>query len=162
MSAGPAPRLERWLTFEVGGSAWALPISDVLEVTEPAHIGRVPTLPREVGGVMHYHGDALPIVARTALFDVEADALPEPEHVVVLADRSGDAPELGLPVDRVLGLVDAESPATREPGLVAAHLPIEGRVTGVLDTRRLVARAAETISGSGRTGFHNPEHEGET
>ena len=75
---------------------------------------------------------------------------------------SGDAPELGLPVDRVLGLVDAEAPATREPAMVAGHLPVEGRVTGVLDARLLVARAAETISGSGRTGFHNPEHGGET
>lgn len=162
MSAEHAPRLERWLTFEVGGSAWALPIADVLEVTDTAPIGRVPTVRHDVGGVMHYHGDALPIVARTALFDIAADALPEPEHVVVLADRSGDAPELGLPVDRVLGLVDAEAPAGREPAMVTGHLPVEGRVTGVLDARRLVARAAETIAGSGRTGFHNPEHGGET
>lgn len=154
---------ERWLTFEVGGAAWALPIADVLEVCEVARIGRVPTLPRAVGGVMHYHGDALPVIARSALFDVALEDLAEPEQVVVIADRATDVARLGLPVDRVLGLVDGVPPASRQRSLVAARVPLEGRITGILDVGRLVARAQEVIDRSGEsveTG--NFEHGGET
>lgn len=164
MSSGVAPvGGERWLTFEVGGAAWALPIRDVLEVCEVARIGQVPSLPRELAGVMHYHGDALPVIARSALFDVELRELDEPEHVVVIANQTGDAPRLGLPVDRVLGLVDGVPPGSRKPGLVAARIPLEGRLTGILDTERLLARAQEVVDRSGESvGTGNPEHGGET
>jgi len=162
-AAAPAPvAQERWLLFEVGGSAWALPIADVLEVCEVGRIGRVPTLPRAAGGVMHYHGDALPVIARSAVFDVALEDLGEPEQVVVIADRSGDVARLGLPVDRVLGLVDAPAPRPRRRALVAARVPLEGRITGILDVERLMARAQEVIDRSGEsieTG--NPEHGGE-
>ena len=152
---------ERWLLFEIAGEACALPIRDVLEVSEVGRIGRVPSLPRSVGGVMHHHGDALPIVARSAVFEGRPEG-GAPEHVVVIADGTGDAPRLGLPVDRVLGLADAPAPGAREPGLVAARVPIDGRATAVLDTECLVSRALEVIERAGSTSFTHPEHGGET
>jgi len=152
---------ERWLLFEIGGEACALPIAHVLEVSEVGRIGRVPSLPRSVGGVMHHHGDALPIVARSAVFEGRpADGAPG--HVVVIADATGEAPRLGLPVDRVLGLADAPAPADREPGLVSARIQIDGRPTALLDTECLVSRAAEVIERAGSTRSTHPEHGGET
>jgi chemotaxis signal transduction protein len=159
VSAEPIARGQRWLTFEIGSAAYALPIGDVLEVSEVGHIGRVPSLPRSVGGVMHYHGDALPIVARSALFDVDLEELGEPEHVLVIADRGGDVPRLGLPVDRVLGLADAPPPGALEPA--AARLPIEGRDADILDIEWLVSRAAEVIARAGGANSNDPEHGGE-
>jgi hypothetical protein len=162
VSAIATARDERLLTFEIGGSAYALPIADVLEVSEVATIGRVPGLPREIGGVMPYHGDALPIVARAALFEVGEETLPEPQHVVVVAGDGGDMARLGLPVDRVLGLADAALPVGRARETLMVRLPLDGRVTGVLDAQLLVRRAADVVARAEGNLVPNPEHGGET
>jgi len=155
------PRDERWLTFEVSGAPFALPILDVFEVTEVGRIGPVPSLPRSLGGVMHYHGDALPIVSPSALLDVAAEEGAVPEHVVVVAVDGGDAPRLGLPVGRVLGLVNAPPPASRLPEPVTARLPIDGRVIGILDAQYLCDRAAALVARSAESGLNDSEQWGE-
>jgi chemotaxis signal transduction protein len=160
--SAPEPRDERWLTFEVGGMPFALPILDVFEVSEVGRIGPVPSLPRALGGVMHYHGDALPIVSPSALLDVAAGDDAAPEHVVVVAANGGDTPRLGLPVGRVLGLVNAPPPATRQAEPVTARLPVDGRVIGILDARHLCDRAAELVAGSAEHGSNDSEQWGET
>ena len=60
-----APERERLLTFEIGVVAVrAADRRASHEVAEMAELAAVPTLPRDVGGVMNYHGDALPVVHR--------------------------------------------------------------------------------------------------
>jgi chemotaxis signal transduction protein len=139
---------ERLLAFEIGGSAYAVPIADITEVTELGRISAVPTLPQQVGGVMNHQGDALPILFRSALFDVPAEALAEPQHVLVLARSPDDRGALGVPVDRILGLVDGAGGVARGADAVVERRPIDGRVVSVLDARRLLERAAETIERS--------------
>jgi chemotaxis signal transduction protein len=153
---------ERLLTFEVGNAAFALPILDVHEVSEPGPVGPVPSLPRSVGGVMHYHGDALPVVSAAKLLGVVAEESVSPDHVVVVADRSGGTPRLGVPVDRVLGLADIEPAPVRGAGVVVSRIPIEGRVTSVLDAEMLCNRAADLIGGAGAFDSNDSEHGGET
>ena len=118
--------------------------------------------PMFLGGVMHYHGDALPIVSPSALLDVAVEEGAVPEHVVVVAADGGDTPRLGLPVGRVLGLVNAPPPATRQPEPVTARLPVEGRVVGILDAQHLCDRAAELVARSAEPGFNDSEQWGET
>lgn len=139
---------ERLLAFEVGGSAYAVPIADIGEVTELGAISAVPTLPQQVGGVMNHQGDGLPVLFFSALFDVPADALAPPQHVLVLARSPDDRGALGVPVDRILGLVDGAGGVARGPDAVVERRPIDGRVVSVLDARRLLERAAETIERS--------------
>jgi chemotaxis signal transduction protein len=59
----------RLLTFEIGSSLFALPIEGVHEVAAMAELACIPTLPREVAGVINYRGDALPVVRRERLLD---------------------------------------------------------------------------------------------
>jgi CheW-like domain len=148
MSAVPAPTHERLLSFEVGGSVYAVPIADVAEVTEPGRIVAVPTLPLPVGGVMNHQGDALPVVHRGVLFEVAAEQLAEPRHVLVLARSPEDRGALGIPIDRILGLVEGAGGVARGADAVVERRPIEGRVVSVLDARRLFERAAEAIENS--------------
>jgi purine-binding chemotaxis protein CheW len=143
-----APTHERLLSFEVGGSVYALPIADVAEVTEPGRIVAVPTLPLHVGGVMNHQGDALPIVHRNVLFEVATERLAEPRHVLVLARSPEDRGALGIPIDRILGLVEGAGGVARGADAVVDRRPIEGRVVSVLDARRLLERAAEAIEAS--------------
>jgi chemotaxis signal transduction protein len=158
MSAAVPTRREagdRLLTFEVSGTVYALPISGVLEVAEVGRICCVPTVPIRCGGVVNWHGDALPIVWPSLLFGeaecqkpedpAEETAADSGQQVLVVSDRPDDRGRMGLPIDRVLGLVDG--PARIRPGseLVVERRPVDGRVVSVLDPRRLVGRAIEVI-----------------
>lgn len=136
---------ERLVLFEVAGTAYAIPIADVLEVTECGPTAAIPGLPVELAAVMNHHGDALPLVSRESLFGVTGADLGPPEHVLVLASRGGEAGWLGVPVDRVVGLADAALGAPQAGGLVAQRLSLRGRVTSVIDARRLIERAAALI-----------------
>ncbi|MCL4685435.1 chemotaxis protein CheW [Myxococcota bacterium] len=142
--AGSPPET-RLLLFEVSGTTFALPIADVLEVMEIAPIAGIPGLPRRLAGVMNHHGDALPVVSREALFEVSEANLVPARHVLVLAERGGEAGHLGVPVDDVVGLADAALGPPQLGELVAERLSLRDRVTSVLEARRLVARAAALI-----------------
>jgi chemotaxis signal transduction protein len=135
----------RLLTFAVGGSLYALPIASVLEVADAAAGACIPGVPAETACVMNYHGDALPVVQSHALLALDAAGLPAPAHLLVIGARASGAPSLGLPVDRILGLVDGAGATARDADPVAERRPIDGRVANVLDAQRLVARAREVI-----------------
>jgi len=139
---------ERLLTFEVAGSVYAIPISGVLEVADVGEIACIPTVEPSVAGVVNHHGDALPVIRRASLLDLEASDLADPQHILVISDRSTNSARLGLPVDRVLGLVPGSGAVARGAGPIAERRTIGGRVASVLDPQRLVSRAGEVIEGS--------------
>lgn len=145
----PSPfTTERLLTFEVAGIAYGIPIADVAEVVELGRLASVPTLPRRAGGVMNHHGDALPVVHREVLFDVREEALSEPQHVLVLAHTKHVRGRLGLPVDRVLGLVEGSGGVAAGSDAVVERRPIDGHLVSVLDTQRLTELAVGVIERS--------------
>ncbi len=139
---------DRLLTFEVAGDFYAIPITGVLEVAEARRVTCIPTLPTRTGGVINYHGDALPVVNCSSLFDVSESELAEPGIILVIAGRVGDSAQLGIPVDRVLGLVDGVAAATPGAKAVAERRSIQGRVASVLDPQRLVSQARNVIESS--------------
>ena len=139
---------ERLLTFELAGALYALPIDGVLEVAEASRVTCIPTLPMKIGGVINYHGDALPVMRCSSLFPVDESELCEPTQVLVVTDRAGDVPRLGLPVDRVLGLVDGRGAVALPADALWERRSIEGRVASVIDPKRLVAQAREVIESS--------------
>ena len=136
---------ERLLTFEVGGCIYALPIACVIEVCEAGPLACVPTLPLETIGVLNHHGDALPVLRRSMLLDLEQAELPEPSHVLVITPRPTGGSRLGMPVDRIVGLVDGVGGNAAGEDAVVERRPMDGRVVFVLDPERLVARAGEVI-----------------
>jgi len=159
---------ERLLTFEVGPTVYALPIASVHEVAEANQVACVPGVPVTEAGVMNWSGEALPIVANHLLLSVQLadqaqtvdearETAVEPgseredegivgEHVLVVAERAEAPARLGLPVDRVVGLVDGGPRVARGQRLVQERRPIEGRVVHVLDPRELVARAERIVA----------------
>ena len=139
---------DRLLTFEVAGDLYAIPIAGVLEVAEASRTTCIPTLPTRMGGVINYHGDALPVVNCSSLFDVSESELAEPGIILVIAGRVGDSAQLGIPVDRVLGLVDGAAAAMPGAKAVAERRSIQGRLASVLDPQRLVSQARNVIESS--------------
>lgn len=139
----------RLVLFDVGGSAYALPISDVLEVAEWSAVAAIPTLVPQTAGVVNLHGDALPVVSREALLGAGPDAA-SPENLLVLGAPGAESGRLGVPVDRVIGLADVPSGPVASEGIVVERRPVRGRIVAVLDAARLLERAAQVIEEGGR------------
>ena len=139
---------ERLLTFEVGGSIYALPIACVLEVTEVATMACIPMFPPTTAGAINHHGDALPVMRRGALLEVREEELPEPGHILVIGAGPAGGVRLGMPVDRIVGLVDGQGAVARGSDPVAERRQIDNRVVSVLDPQRLMERAQEEIERS--------------
>jgi len=146
--AGNLRAEERLLTFEVAGDFYAMPIAGVLEVAEAGRLTCIPTLPTRIGGVINHHGDALPVINCASLFDVNEADLGEPEIILVIGGGTGEAAQLGIPIDRVLGLVDGAAAALPGAKAVAERRSIQGRVASVLDPERLVSQARNVIESS--------------
>jgi len=144
VSQGVDGEVSRLLTFIVGGSLYGLPIAAVAEVSEVGRLAAVPSIPSSVAGVMNHHGDALPVVAREALFEVEGEMSP-PQHVLVLADDPEDPERFGVPVDAVAGLLDGAGGRALGEDAVVERRPVDGRILSVLDPVRLRAQAIEMI-----------------
>jgi chemotaxis signal transduction protein len=139
---------DRLLVFEVAGAHYALPITDIAEVAEVGRIACVPTLRAAIGGVMNHHGDALPVIRRGALFETGSEELDEPANLLVLGRSLEDAKRLGLPVDRILGLVDGAGGTAHGEDALVERRPIGGRLVNVLDPHRLLMRAIQVIEES--------------
>jgi len=164
--AGASQRAEgeRLLTFVFDDVHYALPIAWVVEVAERDRITSVPSIPLPVGGVMNWHGEALPLVATELLLGrEEAGATPfgaattvgyAQEQVLVVSAKPGHPARLGMPVDRVIGLVDGSAGPGRSfvaSGVVVDRRPFEGRMLHVLDPSALVLRGGEVIESAART-----------
>jgi len=141
----------RLLTFEIGSSLFALPIGAVYEVAEMAELACIPTLPRDVAGVINYRGDALPVVRRERLLEPGAGALEAPQHVLVISDRAGSPPCLGLEVDRVLGFVDGPPAAS-----FAQRGEADRRPSGGFPQRAQVSRSEPKASEDHKVGERRP------
>jgi len=139
---------ERLLTFEVAGDFYAMPIASVLEVAEAGRLTCIPTLPTRIGGVINHHGDALPVINCESLFDVNESQLGKPGIILVIGGGVADSAQLGIPIDRVLGLVDGAAAAMPGAKAIAERRSIQGRVASVLDPERLVSQARSVIESS--------------
>lgn len=143
VSADAAPT--RLILFEVGEAVYGLPIADVLEVLEHASRVGIPTLPLSVGGVVNHHGEALPVIAPAALFEGVEGERPA-EHLLVLGGIGSEAGQLGVPVERVLGLADAVLRAPAGADWIRERVTVDERIVAVLDAPRALDRAEAAFS----------------
>lgn len=158
-SSTPRDGSDRLLTFLFEDIRYALPIAWVVEVAEKDRVTGVPSLALPVGGVMNWHGEALPLVATELLLGRDRDqagATPfgaattvgyAQEQILVLSGEPGSGARLGMPVDRVIGLVDGCGGVRRAAGgsVVVERRPVEGRIVHILDPATLVARGGEVM-----------------
>ena len=107
---------------------------------------------------MGHRKEALPLIATELLLGRhrdEAGATPfgaattvgyAQDQILVVADKPGSLARLGMPVDRVIGLVPGQGyDARKGDGLVVERRPVDGRIVHILDPVALVARGAEVI-----------------
>lgn len=150
-----APATTRLILFEVSDAVYALPIADVLEVLEHSSRVGIPTLPLSVGGVVNHHGEALPVISPAALFE-GSEGETAAEHMLVLGGVGSEAGQLGLPVERVLGLADAALSPAANTGWIRERVILDDRVVAVLDAACCLDRAEAAFSVSVRRDRDTP------
>jgi chemotaxis signal transduction protein len=161
-AAVPLDDGDRLLMFLFEDVRYAVPIDWVVEVAEKDRVTSVPSLSLPIGGVMNWHGEALPLIATELLLGGgrdEAGATPfgaaitvgyAQEQVLVIAEKPGSQALLGMPVDRVVGLVDGSGRVHAAPGagLVIERRPVDGQIVHILNPATVVVRGREVIEGA--------------
>jgi chemotaxis signal transduction protein len=104
------PAVEREIRFVRGGSAWAVPLSLLVQVIEAPRIAPVPLTPPSHLGLL-YHGRALHPVLDVAMLHGEP-AGPPPRQVLLL-DAGGTG--VAVAADRVLGVGEGDADVLRPP-----------------------------------------------
>ncbi|WP_300972941.1 chemotaxis protein CheW [Sphingomonas sp. LHG3406-1] len=95
-AAEAAERLSEFLSFDVGGQEFALPLGSVSEVVAlPSDVARVPHTDRVMRGVMALRGRLLPLVDLAVLLGFQGR--PEQAQRVVVAELGGS--RVGLVID---------------------------------------------------------------
>ena len=135
----------QFVSFEIGGTSFLIPIERVIEFRTWAEPTSVPHTPDYVRGIVNIRGEIVPIydvAARLGKGATEASA----RHVVVIV-RGQDGRSIGLLVDSVTDIVNAKTED------MAAMPAIEGgdatpfmsgvvflaeKILGVTDVDRLV------------------------
>ncbi|WP_432563207.1 chemotaxis protein CheW [Kineococcus sp. SYSU DK003] len=160
-----------FVTFEMAGESYALPMERVQEIIRMPELIRVPLGPAALEGLANLRGRVLPVVSLRSCCGLRAAEHDEATRVVVV-EAAGAT--LGLVVDRVTAVVSVEPDqlesaegvqGTVRSELLAAVLKgsagrSAGRMTTVLDVQRLVrtefAVLAAKVAAQGGAGAWSP------
>lgn len=103
--AAPPERPESWVTFELAGELYALPVARIQEIQRAGGITRVPHAPPPVRGIANLRGKVLVVVDLRLRLGLPPAAADERSRILVVSSRERS---LGLLVDaahQVLGLL---------------------------------------------------------
>jgi purine-binding chemotaxis protein CheW len=103
--AAPPERPESWVTFELAGERYALPVARIQEITRAQGITRVPHAPKPVRGIANLRGRVLVVVDLRLRLGLPPAAAGERSRILVVSARERS---LGLLVDaahQVIGLL---------------------------------------------------------
>ncbi|ABS03332.1 chemotaxis protein CheW [Kineococcus radiotolerans] len=158
-----------FVTFEMAGESYALPMERVQEIIRMPELIRVPLGPAALEGLANLRGRVLPVVSLRTCCGLAGTEHDEATRVVVV-EAAGAT--LGLVVDRVTAVVSVEPDqlesaegvqSTVRSELLAAVLKgtagkgAAGRMTTVLDVQHLVrtefADLARKVAGTGGAGW---------
>jgi len=103
--AVPPERPESWVTFELAGELYALPVARIQEIQRARGITRVPHAPPPVRGIANLRGKVLVVVDLRLRLGLPAAVADERSRILVVSSRQRS---LGLLVDaahQVIGLL---------------------------------------------------------
>jgi purine-binding chemotaxis protein CheW len=98
-----APR--QYLSFQLGGHIYAVPLAQVAEITPHPELNRIPHMPKSVEGLLDHRGKVIPVISlrsRMNLADQEASL----SRNIIVLDLGGSSP-VGILVDVVDAVITA-------------------------------------------------------
>jgi chemotaxis signal transduction protein len=145
-----------WLRFEVGGQAYALPLSAVVEVTGALTPHLIPRIPLEIGGIVNVRGEPLPAVDGGAVLT----GSPVKRHRYVLVMERGNV-RIGVLVGDVRRIqrelaLSLEDAGEADSGLVQ-WVNQDDTALGLVDPEGLFERATLLLTDPrSKTGGQEP------
>ena len=148
MQVAPPEPLQ-YLTFMLGGEAFAIGILTIKEIIEYGHLTEVPMMPASVRGVINLRGAVVPVVDLQARFGRPASPVTKRTCIVIV--ETGDADDgqvIGVVVDAVnevleLPASDIEPPpsfgAAIRRDFVCGMAKVRGKFVIVLDAANVLS-----------------------
>lgn len=90
------------LTFAVGGEAYGVPLTQILEILGVRTITRVPRSPHDVVGVCTVRGELVTVIDTRRRLEPGAPRAPNRGRILLTSTEGGE--KVGLLVDEVLGV----------------------------------------------------------
>ncbi|MGL4422591.1 MAG: chemotaxis protein CheW, partial [Gemmataceae bacterium] len=137
---------DRYLVFELAGTGYAAPISNIREVIRPPAVTPVPFAPEWLMGLANVRGDVVSVVDLTRFLGMDDN---NPQRRALLVAQSADGQNIvGLLVDEVAGIrritaqsIDTAAELGENP--VAPYLggiaELQNRLVPLLDLNRLLS-----------------------
>ena len=100
----------QYLTFMLGGEAYALGILAIKEIIEHGHMTRVPMMPEAIRGVINLRGSVVPVIDLGVRFGNGPTAVSKRTCIVIVeVEHEGEAHVVGILVDAVNEVMEIAS-----------------------------------------------------
>ena len=155
MQVAPPEPLQ-YLTFMLGGEAFAIGILAIKEIIEYGHLTEVPMMPASVRGVINLRGAVVPVMDLQARFGRPASAVTKRTCIVIV--ETGDAEDgqvIGVVVDAVNEVLDLPAADIEPPPSFGAAIrsdfihgmgKIKGRFVILLDVDKVLSLDGQTFA----------------
>lgn len=98
---------QQYLTFMLGGEAFAIGILRIKEIIEYTGLTSVPMMPACVRGVINLRGAVVPVLDLSARFGRKPTSITRRTCIVIVeVDSDGERQDIGVTVDAVTAVVD--------------------------------------------------------
>jgi len=121
---------DRQILTQIGDRRLAFPSSWVAEILliERSQILNLPFYDPVILGIVHHHGQIIPLIAIQRVFEGTVKALRETVSVVQLSLATGDLAGVGIVVDRALESQISKTASTETPSWADAVQPAESLI----------------------------------
>ncbi|MCL1893115.1 MAG: chemotaxis protein CheW [Holophagaceae bacterium] len=135
----------QYMSFVIDGRTYAIPLSDVAEITPFVELNHMPHMPTDVVGLLDLRGAVLPVISLRTRMGLPAKETYKGDTILLLDTQQGA--RIGILVDQVESVITAQEDqhAQLSPLLegksgkwVRAILLLEGKVVVVLEPNALV------------------------
>ena len=107
ISAAALHSTGQYLTFMLGGEAYAIGILAIKEIIEHGQMTRVPMMPEAIRGVINLRGAVVPVIDLGVRFRHGPTAITKRTCIVIVeVEREGEAEVVGILVDAVNEVMD--------------------------------------------------------
>jgi purine-binding chemotaxis protein CheW len=137
-----------YLTFLLGGEAYALGILSIKEIIEYTHMTEVPLMPACIRGVINLRGAVVPVMDLQVRFGQATSAVSKRTCIVIVELPGSEGPHtMGVVVDAVSEVLEIAPQDIEPPPAFGTHIrtdfisgigKVRGRFVILLDVQRVL------------------------